>query len=235
MPRISWTGHAPGKPDGVRITLCCSRIECRPTWEAEAQQAGHLVERFTGGIVDRRAQLHDGRTEVVDVQQVCVPARHQQRHTGRHRAVFEGVDRNVTAEVVHRVQRHIPRSRIGFRCRNPDEQRTGKSRADGHRHGIGHSDVCRRERAPHGRDDGLQMCAGGDFGDHSPISGMLIDTGGHLIGQQCGRTVGIPPDDSHTCFVTGTLDTQDDHGRPPSGGADLCSRRIVYASAPLGW
>ena len=76
---------------------------------------------------------------------------------------------------------------------------------------------------------------GGDFGYDSAEPGMLIDAGGDLVGEQLGGAVG-PPDDTDSCFIAGTFDSQDDHRGSSSGRrVSVRARRImVYASAPDG-
>ena len=85
-------------------------LQGRSTRKAEPQHPGALVERLTGGVVDRRAEGYHVPRQVVDEQQGRVAAGDQQRHRGfGQRPVFQGVHRDVRGEVVHAVDRLVRR------------------------------------------------------------------------------------------------------------------------------
>ena len=98
-----------------------------------------------------------------------------------------------------------------------------------------------------GRRHRLQVRPGGDLRDHAAEPGVLVGAGGQRLTEQLGRTVG-QPDQSDTGLVAGGLDAHDDgpraeradgaepavHPSSPVGPADG-GRRMVNASAPLGW
>ncbi|OLT34883.1 hypothetical protein BJF84_16435 [Rhodococcus sp. CUA-806] len=122
VARILWAGHSSRKRNRSGITLARSVIESRTTGIAQSEESGDLVEGLTRRVIHRGPQLHDRRTEVVDVQEVSVSTGNQQGHARGHRTVFERVDGNVTTEVIDRVEGHTPRSRIRFGSSDADQQ-----------------------------------------------------------------------------------------------------------------
>ena len=68
------------------------------------------------------------------------------------------------------------------------------------------------------------MSAGCDLGDHAAETGVFVDAGSHLVGEQCHVTIAAQLGDADSGFVARTFDCEDDHD---------ASRLIVYASAPL--
>ena len=52
-----------------------------------------------------------------------------------------------------------------------------------------------------------------DLGNHAAEPGVLVDAGGHLVGEQRDGAVVVELRDADTGFVAGALDGQDDrHG-----------------------
>ena len=131
------------------------------------------------------------------------------------------------AEVVDGVERHTPGRGVGLGSSHAHHQGAGQAGSDGGGDDIRPVDTGGRQRPTHGGAQCLQVCAGGDLGHHTAVPGVLVDTGGHLVGQQCDGAVGVEAGDADSGFVTGAFDRQ--HGATGHGG----SRRMVKASAPL--
>ena len=72
----------------------------------------------------------------------------------------------------------------------------------------------------------LQVRPRRDLGHHAAEPGVLVDAGGHLVGQQRHRAVGVEPRDADSGFVAGAFDGQDESsiGLPPPPAAS-CRRR----------
>jgi hypothetical protein len=141
--------------------------------------------------------------------------------------VLQRVDGDVRGEVVDAVERHVPGRGVGLGGGHADEQRPGQAGTGGHRDRV---DVAgahpgRREGAADGRDHRVEVGAGRHLRHDAAEAGVLLDAGGHLVGQQLRRGA-VGPDDPDPRLVARGLDAQHDHVR--------ASRRMVCASAPLG-
>ena len=155
-----------------------------------------------------------------------MPAGDQQPDALRQRAVLVDVGGQVPAEMVDRVERHLPRGRVRLGRSHPDQQGTGQPGPDGGRDDVGLVDARRVQGAAHRRAQRLQVRARRDLGHHAAEPGVLVDAGGHLVGQQRHGAVGAELGDADTGFVAGAFDGQDDrHAEPPRAGAAWCRRR----------
>ncbi|CNV66357.1 Uncharacterised protein [Mycobacterium tuberculosis] len=153
---------------------------------------------------------------------------HQQRHTLGQRPVFVDVGGQVPAQMIHRIERHPPSSRICLGRSHSHQQGAREPGTDGGRDNVWLFQAGGRQRAAHRGTQCLQVRTGGNLGDHAAEPNMLVDTGSHLVGQQCHGAIGIEPRDADTGFIAGGFDAQDcRHDGSPE------SLRIVYASAPL--
>ena len=74
----------------------------------------------------------------------------------------------------------------------------------------GRSTPAASERPAHRGAERLQVGARRDLGDHAAEPGVLVDAGGHLVGQQRHRAVGAQLGDADSGFVAGAFDGQDD-------------------------
>ena len=213
------------------ISLSRSLVQRGTAGEAEVEQTRHLVEGFAGSVVDRGAEFDDGVGEIGDVQEMGVATRDEECDAFGHRPVFECVDGDVPAEMIHRIERYIPRQRIRLGRSNSDEQRAREARPDGDGDGIRLDDPGGFTRPLHSRHDRFQVGTRGDLGHHSPEACVLVDTRGHLVGQQRHLAGPVtltrrPFDDPDSGFVTRTLHAHHDHvGSPPR--PDTEGRAIV--------
>jgi hypothetical protein len=78
----------------------------------------------------------------------------------------------------------------------------------------------------HGGHHRLQVRPGRHLGHDATEPGVFVHRGRHLVGEQLHPTRVVEAHHADTRLVARGLDPQDDHA--------LRSRRIVYASAPLG-
>lgn len=119
----------------------------------------------------------------------------------------------MSTEMVHAVERHAPGQCQPLGGRHPDQERTGQPGPDGRRDDVGSLHPGKVQRAPCGDAQRFQVRAGSDLRHHSAETRMFLDTGGHLVGQQHHRPVGGQFGDTHSGFVTGAFDSEDDcHG-----------------------
>ena len=220
---VARAGHAAREDDRVAVARAGQVIEHLAAWIAEAEQPGHLVVGLPRGVVDRAAELVDRFAQRPHVQQVGVPAGHQQPNALRQRAVVVDVGGEMPAEVVDRIERHLPGAGIRLGGGDTHQQGAGQPRSDGGGDDVGLGDARRVQRAAHGGAQRLQVRARRDLGHHAAEPGMLVDAGRHLVGQQRHGAVVGEAGDADSGFVAGALDGQDDrHVGPPRA-----ARRIV--------
>ena len=93
---------------------------------AEAEQPGDLVVGLTRGVVDGAAEFDDRLAKRSHVQQVGVPAGHQQADALGQRTVVVDVGGQVTAEMVDGVEGHLPCHRICLGRSHSHQQRAGR-------------------------------------------------------------------------------------------------------------
>ena len=137
----------------------------------------------------------------------------------RQRAVVVHVGGEVPAEVVDRVERHLPGDRIGLGRGHSHQQGAGQPGPDGGRDDVRLGDARRVQGAAHGGPQRLQVRARRDLGHHAAEPGVLVDAGGHLVGQQRHGAVGGELGDADSGFVAGAFDGQDGRhvGSPRAG------------------
>ena len=137
------------------------------------------------------------------------------------------LDRDVPAQVVDRVERHLPGGGVGLGRGGTNHERAGQPRSNGHRDGIralANAGLLLQaaHRCPHGGLHGLQVGAAGDLRDHATEAGMLLHGTGDLVdellddrGAVCFLLVtGRRAHAHHTDagLVAGAFDTHDQHG-----------------------
>lgn len=94
------------------------------------------------------------------------------------------------AEVVDGVERRSPGRRIRLRRSHPDQQRPGQSGPDRGRDHVGPVDRTVDSARRTVRTERLEMGPRGDLRNHAAVTGVLVDAGGHLIGQQLHQQSG---------------------------------------------
>jgi hypothetical protein len=162
--------------EGLRVALAGELLERRTAGERQAEQPRTLVERLSGGVVERLAQ--DGEAvAVLDAREEGVPAaghQAQERRGERLRcAVLAGpqeVRRHVALQVVDRDERQPARGGDPLGGRHPDEQRADEARAlrDRHRVDVAELGAGPRQRVVDRRAGQLEVVAAGDLGTTPP-------------------------------------------------------------------
>ena len=216
---VARPGHAAGEHDRVAVALAGQVVEHLAAGIAEAEQPRDLVVGLARGVVDGAAELVDRFGQRPHVQQVGVAAGDQQADAFRQRAVVVDVGGEVPAEVVDRVERHLPGDRIGLGRGHSHQQGACQPGPDGGRDDVRLGDARRVQCAAHGGPQRLQMRPRRDLGHHAAEPGVFVDAGGHLVGQQCHGAVGRQLGDADSGFVAGTFDGKDGrHVGPPRAG-----------------
>ena len=105
------------------------------------------------------------------------------------------------AEVVDGVERDTPRSRICLGRSNSHQQGAGQPGPDGGRDDVGPIQTGSRPVRGAWRAERLQVRTGGDLGYDPAEPDVLVDAGGHLVGQQRHGAVGVQPRDADSCSV----------------------------------
>ena len=196
----------PGEADRGRVARTGRGVDRRPAGERQPEHPGHLVVGLPGGVVDGRPERHDTGREVAHQQQRRVPARHQQRdQRGGQRAVLQLVHGDVRGQVVHPVQRLAQGQRVGLGRARADQQRAGQPGPGGDRDRVHlrQRDPGRAQRAVHGGHHRLQVGPAGHLGHHAAEPGVLLDAGGHRVGQQL-----VAADQADPGLVAGRLDAE---------------------------
>ena len=198
------------RPRGKRIRVGSpadrGRVDVRAAGIGQTQQPGHLVVRLPGGVVDGAAQFGDRGGNVGDLEQRRMTPGDEQTDTRRRkRAVLEEVDGHVSGQMVDGVQRLVERERQRLGGRQTDHQGAHEARTggDGDSVHFGQVDVGRRAGTVQCRQHRLQVRAARHLGHDPPEPDVLLDTAGHLVGQQHG-----PSNDSHTGLVARRLDAE---------------------------
>src|SRR5262245_1771390 len=200
-------GHACDR-EGVRlgVAVACEAVELGAPGVAQAEQAGALVERLPGGVVERRADAAVTRA-VPDVEKQRVASAREQAEKGRLDGVGLKVQRgDVTVEMVDRDDGEPLRPRQRLRGRQPDEQRADQARAGGDRDAVdvveGHVRLL-LGLAEH-REHELEMPARGHLGHDAPESGVEV----RLRGDDIRPDVPLLGDERSGRFVAGGLERQ---------------------------
>ena len=230
MPlEVAATGQATGEVDVDAVAVAGGPVDVGSARERQAEQPGHLVERLTRRVVDRRAERVDVAGDVGDAQQAGVTTAHQQREARLgQRAVLELVDGDVGGQVVDAVQRLPETERERLRRRDAHEQSAGESGAAGDRDRVdlvkGHpGGLAGPLEGGHHR---LEVGPAGHLGHHPAEPGVLVDAAGDGVREQ-----GVAADDAHAGLVARRLDAQHQwpvaHPQPPARG-----RRSTIAVLP---
>ncbi len=215
-------------------------VDLRPARVAEADVAGHLVERLAGGVVDGLAQ-HPVAAVALHRDDHRVAARHQQE---RQRRVQVGLLQEggveVTLEVVDPDVGDAGAQRHGLGGADADEQRAGQAGpgAGGHGVEVGQLEARFDEGLGDDRVDEFEVGPAGDLRDDAAEAGVEVALAGHDRRQQVGAVLHDPdgglvarrldPEDLHRCTLTGAGPPPRSYpGRPPSMG----SRSRPYSSA----
>ena len=202
----------------MRLGVAAARqpVDGRAARVAQAQEPGHLVVGFAGGVVDRGAEQLDVVGDAADPQDLGVAAGDQQRAqilrqrdgrpaTLRQRRRLEQPDADVRHQVVDRVQRLAGGDGERLGRAHPHHQRAGQPGPGGDGDGVHvlqrHAGV--GQRLPQGGDEGVEVGAGGDLRDHPAEADVLLHRGGHGVGQQGGAA-----DDADAGLVAGGFDAQ---------------------------
>ena len=156
-------------------------VDRRATGIAEVEEAGHLVERLAGGVVDR---LADQPVVAVPahLDEHRVPAGHEQHHERELEVgVFEERRVEVRLEVVHADERHVPRQRQRLRRRHADEQRADQAGPDRARHAVDPRivDAGLDDRAGDHGVEHVEVRPRGDLGHDATELGVQIDLRRH--------------------------------------------------------
>ena len=246
---VALVQHRPREGDGLRVALAGLAVDGRPARVTEAEEAGHLVERLAGCIVDGAAD-EPVLAVVAHLDDHRVPARHQQHHQRElQRRVFEERRVEVRLVMVHADERHVPRQRQRLGRRHTHQQRPDQPRAHGARHGVDAPlvDSCLDDGAG---DDGVQhveVGATGDLGHHPAVLGVQVDLGAHHarhhIGaahhQRCGGLVAAGLDAEDERVGTGhdgtaahrTASGHSSASRSRYGGSAMSWHHITMASS----
>ena len=202
------TGQAAREVDVDTVAVAGGPVDVGAARERQAEQPGHLVERLTRRVVDRRAERVDVAGDVGDAQQAGVATAHQQRQARLgQRAVLELVDGDVGGQVVDAVQR-LARDRA--RAPSPPRRPTSSAPArPGPLVTAIASTSWRREPGGlagplDGRHHRLEVGPAGDLGHHAAEPGVLVDAAGDGVGEQ-----GVAADDADAGLVARRLDAED--------------------------
>lgn len=142
-------------------------------------------------------------------------------------------------QVVDRVERFAGGDGERLGRADPHHEGSGQARAggDGDRVNVRERYVRLRERLVQGRDEGVEVGAGGDLGNDPAEADVFVHGGGHGVRQQGGAA-----DNADAGLVTGGLDAEHErlgavHGRPASLGWGLSGSRgswsrMIRASTP---
>jgi hypothetical protein len=124
------------EPDRFGITVECSTVDRRSARIAEIEEPCHLVERLSGGVVDRLADEAVAAV-ILHLDEHRVTARHQQ-HEQREleRRILQRGGVQVRLHVVDTDERNVPRHRQGLGGRHADEERSDQTGTDGAGNGI---------------------------------------------------------------------------------------------------
>ena len=183
--------------EGVAVTLGGGAVNRGATRVVQAEQSGDLVVGLACGIVEGRTeQTHIGGN-ISHLQDFGVTAGNQQRTqttgTGIRQqvgAVFGAVvlqqaNANVGDQVVNAVEGLAGGNSERLRRGDADHEcarQTGAG-SDGDSVHLIEGDVCFGECRLEGGDHGVQVCAGGDFGDHAAKAHVLFHGGGDGVAE----------------------------------------------------
>ena len=198
--------HRPGEGDGAGVALFGDRIDGGTAGIPETQIAGHLVEGFTGGIVDGRPK-HAIATMSLHQHQQGVTSRHQQHdHRQFDLGILEECGIEMRLEMVHGHERHIPDQCQRLGRADTDEECADETGPDGGGDGIDMVviDAGLDQRTSNDWSEQFHMGTAGDLGDHTTEAGMEVDLARHDRREHL-----MPVDhDSGGRLVTAGLDSQ---------------------------
>src|SRR5262249_33061610 len=144
--------------------------------EAQPQEAGDLVERLAGGVVERSAQ-HGEVQGFSAVEQGGVPAGDDQPHAGEDVAPGgqpAGVDGS--GDVVDPDQRHAQGQGQRLAGRDADQQGADQPRGvvDGDAADVGQPEVGLAQGLVDDGEEARQVSAGGDLGNDPAEAGVQV-------------------------------------------------------------
>ncbi len=180
-----------GEGNGFGVAEAGEGVDPGTAWVAKTKQLGDLVVGFACGVVEGAAD------ELVAPGAVCGLGEVQVRMTsgddkgkgglvllgsgGSVLALFEEDGVNMAFEVVDGDDGEIAREGEGLGVGDSDEECAGEAGAGGDGNGVEvvEADGCFSKcRADHGN-DGAEMLAAGELGDHSAEAGMRGDLRGY--------------------------------------------------------
>ena len=162
--------------EGFGVALPGQPVDHRPARITESHHFGTLVERFSCGVVDRRADdLHfQRRVHPHDLRMSAADEQAEEREVGvgqRPVGQVEEVREDMSLQVVHLDHRDVVRQGEPFGERHAHEQRTEQSRPAREGDGVqlvGCDAGLFEGRVDHG-DDVLLVGARGQFGNHAAV------------------------------------------------------------------
>jgi hypothetical protein len=218
--QVAGAGQPTREVDGD-LTGLRGPIDLGPAGEAEAQDAGHLVERLPGRIVDGHAQWLDVAGDVIDEQERRMPAGDEQRDRWLwQRPVLQTIHGDVCCEVVDPVERFVQCLRQRLRGCHPDQQCAGQAGARRDRQcvEIAQPDTRRGDGTLHGGAHRQDMGAAGHFRHDPTEAGVFAHRGGDFVSEQVAAG-----DYAHPRLIARRLDPQHQwriHRASPPSGSD---------------
>src|SRR5262249_22856960 len=98
------------KVERLRVAVTRKPVDLRSSWMAEAEQPRPLVERFAGGVVDRRPEHARLAAVALHVEEERVAAARKQTEEGRlERPGLQVERRDMAVQVIDRRERQSPR------------------------------------------------------------------------------------------------------------------------------
>ena len=238
-------GEPAREAEGRRVALGGEPVDHGAPGVARPDEAGDLVVRLAGRVVDGRAQQLDLGADPAHAQDLGVPAGDQQRAQVRGQVVplrgphaVQHAHAHVRHEVVDAVEGRAEGRGQRLRPRDPHHERARQTRAggDGDRVEVREGDVGGVQGAADRGHEGLEVGAGGDLRDHAAEAHVLLHGGGDLVGQQGGAA-----DDADAGLVAGGLDAEHEggcggggHGLQSSERPGHRALRMITASSPPG-
>jgi len=238
-----------GKGDGGGVAVGCEGVDPGSSRIAEAEEFGHLVEGFAGGIVDGVADVAVGPAFAVLAGEVEVgvsagndegedwSSRDWPSRRWRFARVFfgdvlvgelglfeqDGVD--VAFEVVHGDERLVEGVGERFGVADADEQGSSEAGTGGDGDGVevGEGGVSLTQGGADDRNDVAQVLAGGEFGDDSAIGGV----DGDLRSDDARECFGSAAHDGGGGFVAGAFDAEDEAGGLSFGDHPSMVKRVM--------
>jgi hypothetical protein len=192
--------------NGGRVPGDGQAVDRRPARVAEAEEAGHLVEGLTRGVIDGGSQ-NAVAPVALHGHQHGVASRDQQRHQGGlDRRVLEERRVEVGLEVVDGDEGDVPHQGQCLGAGQADQQRAHQtwSVGGGHCADVRPFDARLHQRLRHHRGQQLDVGPAGDLRNHSTEAGMEVD----LAGNHRGAHVTATGHDRRRRLVTARLDAE---------------------------